>query len=379
MGTTGSKKEVAKSLTGMLGTEIMSSILDRRVDISSAIEEVQGFWGFDLMTRKPGPAYRDGVFVGTDLDLACFLYELAERGAVINLPTYKSFRQTHVKEGQHLVSKANRHGKLLGVGANIKTFGFSVLVFDQNVMTEDSTGDFRNFAITDMNGKFYEGWRTIEFVATAEENEFIRKTGILSGNNKIVFKNFVHPNRWTSFFGQYYFLTKALIDRITEERKHLKSEIDRIIELGARYPKSSSPEIVRNTEAVGEAKSVKIKSFEVEVDVPDYIGEYPKLKVTTSDLVAATDRVKMYNKVLKRLRFMTRLTEFAFSTDTSRLPGWIKNTKVEEDYVVPGKRTKWNRIVLFQPGVGEFGVSIRWREYEKSERVSEDYLPKDLD
>ena len=37
------------------------------------------------------------------------------------------------------------------------------------------------------------------------------------------------------------------------------------------------------------------------------------------------------------------------------------------------KRIKWERLVLFQPGVGERGVSIRKRNYEKSEMVDKDY------
>ena len=55
------------------------------------------------------------------------------------------------------------------------------------------------------------------------------------------------------------------------------------------------------------------------------------------------------------------------------MPHWLENVKWENDYVVPGKRIKWERLVLFQPGVGKRSVSIRKRNYEKSEIVSKDY------
>ena len=54
-------------------------------------------------------------------------------------------------------------------------------------------------------------------------------------------------------------------------------------------------------------------------------------------------------------------------------PSWLKNVKWEESYTPKGKRTVWNRLIFFQPGIGKQGVSIRFREYEKTERVNESY------
>ncbi len=53
-----------------------------------------------------------------------------------------------------------------------------------------------------------------------------------------------------------------------------------------------------------------------------------------------------------------------------KMPGWIKGAKWERAFRFPKKRTDWNRLVLFQPAVGEMGVALRYRLYEKTERVT---------
>ena len=157
------KKRVAKTLTEILNNPIMEIILDRSRDIETIIEEVNNWWGFDLYSRKPGVAYRDENGSTTDLDLSCFLYELARRNAVINIPEYKSMRATKLKEGQALVSKNNRHGQILGLTANKDVFSFSLRIKDMNVINSSGVGDYRNFSITDLDGDFYEGWGNLEF------------------------------------------------------------------------------------------------------------------------------------------------------------------------------------------------------------------------
>ena len=94
-------KEISKKFIGLMDNEWVKIILDKSSDITPVIDEVNSWWGYDLFTRKPGPAYiEDNIFTSTDLDLACFLYELVDRGAAITIPTYKNFRQEKVKEGQ---------------------------------------------------------------------------------------------------------------------------------------------------------------------------------------------------------------------------------------------------------------------------------------
>jgi len=168
-------KSVAQSLKGILDKPVMKVIMDknRLFDMDGVIKEVEEYWNFNLYSRKPGPAYRDGVFTGTDLDLAAFLYALVERGAIINFPSYESTRQKKVKEGQMLTSKENRHGPIVGLVPNKETFRFSVRVKDMNVMTTDSVGDFRTFSLTDFDGSWSDSWKTINFMPSVKENNFI--------------------------------------------------------------------------------------------------------------------------------------------------------------------------------------------------------------
>ena len=168
------KKEVAKTLTNIFDNPIMKTIMDRSKEIDdSIIKEVSSWWRYDMLNRKPGPAYVDEDFVGTDLDLSCFLYELAERGAVINIPHYKNMRATTKKEGQAIISQDNRHGQVLGLVSNKDVFSFSLRIKDMNVMTTNNVGDYRNFSITDLDGDWYPGWGNLEFIPTAKENKFI--------------------------------------------------------------------------------------------------------------------------------------------------------------------------------------------------------------
>lgn len=77
--------------------------------------------------------------------------------------------------------------------------------------------------------------------------------------------------------------------------------------------------------------------------------------------------------ITPRLRFATRATELAyFKHGEGRFPSWLTDVKWEKGFVFPKKRTAWDRLVLFQPKVGEMGVAIRKREYDKSEIVSAD-------
>jgi len=367
-------KKVAQTLKTILDNAVMVNVLNKNLDITETINEVSKWWTYDLFSRKPGPAYEeDGTFLGTDLDLACFLYELADRNAVINLPTYKGIRKTRLKEGQMIVSKDNRHGCLLGLNANKETFLFSLRIKDMNVVTSESVGDYRNFSITDLSGNWYDGWKRIDFMPNAKENNFLMESKILEGNH-ITFKNFSHPNRWTSFFGQYYFITKCLIDRLTEEAAYYNIEIKKMLEEGIRYPVSETP--VEWPKQVSEkGKSIKVKAFNVEIDIPENESTFPVYKHNQENLVTLTKLRKQYvYKTIPKLRFATRATELSYyNAKTNTLPAWLKDVKWEKDYVIPGKRTKWERLVLFQPGVGERGVAIRKREYEKSEIVNIDY------
>ncbi|MDO8640246.1 MAG: hypothetical protein Q7R33_01770 [Nitrosarchaeum sp.] len=375
------KKKVASTLLNVAETDAMQTILNLGQPIQPVIDETLAHWSYDLDNRKPGPAYTDdGVFVGTDLDLACFLYALADRQAVINLPQYKGRRAKQVTEGEIVVSDKNRHGKILGVLANKENMSFSIRIMDMNVMTTDEVGNFRNFMIVDLDGKWYDGWQTIQFVPDAKENDFMTKNKLWSGNT-VVFKNFIHPNRWISFFGQHYFTTKALLNRLDIEAAHWRNLAKELRSQGViigggngekkEWPKKTT---------VGDSKSIKVPAIEVEIEHPAFLGSLPTIdnfknvltnKPITSKseiLKAAEDRAREITYTLiPKLRFATRATEYAFNfhgDDGNKMPAWIENTPWDRNYVVKGARKIWNRLVFARD------LAIRYRKYQISEIVS---------
>ncbi len=365
-------KYVATTLKTMLESDLVMSILDRSVNIYPIMHEAISWWDYDLFARKPSPAYTEyGVFKGTDLDLACFMYALAGRGAVINIPTYKAQTQTKVREDQQLKSKYNRNGELIGVVSNKQFFSFSIKVMDQNVIGEDKVGDFRSFSLTGKDGAWYDGWQTIQFEPTLKENRFITENKLWSGN-RIMFKNFIHPNRWTSFFGHHYAITKMLIDRLEEESKFLNSEMKRLQAAGISFPDDGSDRPQSHDYSYGDTVSKTFVAFESMIYVPDsnITGEYKPLEEKSGALHDAYVKRKSYTTTIAKLRFMTRASEYAHYMNQDRMPAWLKNVKWEDDFTIPGKRIKWQRLKLFQPKVGEHSVSILKRTFTKKARVA---------
>lgn len=367
------KKYVAGTLTSIPENQMVKDIFNRKVGIHDAIIEALTWWDYDLFNRKPSPAYDEyGVFKGTNLDLACFMYALAGRGAVINIPEYKASTVSKKRADQVISSKSNRNGSILGVVSNKDFFSFSVKILDQNVIGEDSVGDARAFSLTDKEGNWYEGWKTIQFVPTLKENRFITDNSLWSGS-RIIFKNFIHPNRWTSFFGQHYVITKLLIDRLEEESSFLNKEMKRLKAAGVEFPEGEGPKsyIYESTSEKGVSK--QFTSFVTKIHVPEsnIINEYTPLKEEWRALVTAYKTRQFYQKALSKLRFMTRATEYAHFKNQDRMPAWLKNVKWESGFREPKKRTDWDRLKLVQTKVGENSISILKRQYQKSTIVSE--------
>jgi hypothetical protein len=367
-------KRISKSLSTLLSNPMVLDTLDRSKDIEPIATIAKGFWDYDLLSRKPSPAYDEyGVFRGTDLDLACFLYALAGRGAVIKIPYYKSTTKKTTRTDQKRISE-QANGQITSVIGNKDFFKFSVQIIDQNVIGEDKAGFFRTYTLTDHVGKWSDQWRRIEFVPTMNENKFITENKLWTGN-EIIFSNFAHPNRWTSFFGHYYVISKLVMDRISEEvKENLNPQIKAMLNEGIKYPEGEGPaKAAPGTYEYGETVSKIFPSFQAKIFVPDLNlkGEFAKIPHDQAHLVATYQKVKRLNNLKSYLTFMTRATELAHYNAPDNMPGWIKNVKWEDDFVEPGKRTKWQRLKLFQPEPGKHSVSILKRVYDKSVQVSD--------
>lgn len=365
------KKQVASSLLFMMTEPIVQTIMKRNEDVTQVIKEVADFWKFDLFTRRPGPAYYDeqGNLHTTDLDLAVFLYSLAGRKAVINIPEYEAKRVSAKRTDQKVISKYNRHGEIINVGANKEFFSFNIRIKDLNVIGENEVGAPRTFMLTDLDGSWYDGWKTIQFVPTINENKFITENSLWTGN-KIYFKNFVSPNRWTSFFGRHYAITKLLIERLKEEASFYNSQWKEFAATGLKFPEGEGPQTY---EYAPKEKGIrkKIQAFEVKIQHPEFEGDYPKKEATVENMVDSYNRQKLFTyTIIPRLQFAIRATEYAHFKAPERMPFWLKNVKWEKNYVERGKRTKWDRLPLYQIEVGKPAVSILKRTYEKSTEVA---------
>jgi len=221
--------------------------------------------------------------------------------------------------------------------------------------------------------KMYKGWRELRFVPTIKENQFILENEICS-DNKVVFKNFIHPNRWISLFGHYYVVTKIVLERIDEELKFLNKEIKRLRKAGIRLSKTPQMFIPEREYKYGETKSVKFPAYEFKIYLPEKlkVNDFPKFEETKESLRLAYQKRRILDRYRRKLQFMVRATEFAHIKRPDLFPSWIKGTQWEPDFVKKGKRTKWHRLKLFQPEVGQFSVSILKRTFMKSARVPVD-------
>lgn len=369
------KTEYAKTLSGLLEDKTMGKILDKSQDMGPVYGEMKGRWTKDLFERSPTRAYRNGEYKGTNLDMVSMLNVLADREAVINFPNYKSRRAKKENNDEWIVSNKNRHGKILGLTAKKDAFSFSVRIEDQNVvdLEKNKTGKCRNFLLTDLDGNFYSGARTIEMPAYQDIVNFVDSHEIAlkdydvptKGDKKVVrFENFVQPNLWQAFFSGDYVKTKALEKRLEDEGRYYRNvatEIKEEMASGERF------EYIGNAGyAKEETVPKKIETLQVEVDTPDFEGRYPYVRHTKKGLQEATEIANSISySIMPRLRFNTRAVELAFykyGEDGELDPGWSV-PEIERDVKLPGKRTEWNRMSI------DDDIALRYRVWERTERV----------
>lgn len=359
------RKQISDKYRSILENETMKIIMDRAEPIEPVIESVMASWNYDLFTRRPGPAYIDDEFIGTDLDMATFLFALHDRHAVINITKYKSMRAGATRADEELTSKENRHGELVGLTSNKDTFVFSVKIKDLNVRGENTVGAFRNFALTQFDGTWYPGWDKIEFDPTRKENRFITENELWSGHT-IYFKNFVHPNRWISVFGEPYFITKALIDRLRDESQVLYQTIKGMKAAGIVDREEKEP--IEYVPSDKDTKKVEAPAFHLEIDIPENDTRYKSYDYTEDTLIECKHKRNYYTySVIPKLQFITRGIELAHFKYPNMFPMWLKNVKWEP-YMV--KRTAWERLVLFQHKVGEKSIALRRRFFTKMETIT---------
>ena len=238
--------------------------------------------------------------------------------------------------------------------------------------------------LVDLNGTWHDGWKKICFSPKRKENDFLESKGLWTGDT-VYFENFVHPNRWVSFYGQWYLLTKLLVERYRAEAAFCGTEVKRIQAAGLKFPESGQGAQVEwgKTEVVGPSATEMVPAFEAEIDA-DIPRSFPAYPTTQVGLVAAKARMNALRfNVTPALSFHVRATELAFCNKADSFawlpqstrqhqaepfPSWITGAAWEHDYQI--KRTSWNRLVLGRHAPFVAGMALRYRVYEKSEKVA---------
>ena len=358
-----------------LNLQDMTSVaMDRAKDAASLAGDLAECWGYNLAKRSPGIAYTtaSGEQV-TSLDMACLMSELVKWGSIINIPEYERSGPATRVEGQIVVSPENRHGKIVGVTSNEETFNFGVRVVDMNVMDAHNVGAYRTFLLV-RNGEWWKGLSTVQFQPTPQEQE---RLAAIAKDNKITFDYFVHPLRWTSFYGAPYLGAKVVIERLSDEMKYLRDLIGTL-----RSTLKLVAEPYPHTETIEEAKPREVLwVFKAEVVGQELKGTYPieKAKPSKDLLDTLSAKKSRLSQLRDHLKFQTRATEFAFFNqlqtryDTNQLlelagevgaknniplAGWVKDKQWLPSL---DKKTTW----LLMQNVRGGGLDLRFRIRQK--------------
>jgi len=365
--------------------EELASLSDRATDIRAPLNRLLDAWSFDLSSRKPGVAYVDdsGAAV-TTLDLACFLSALADARAVVNLPEYQVRRAKTVTEGQMVVSNKNRHGRIISLSSNQDAFSFGFVCEDANVIDDQgNVGLPRTYLMQDIDGQWYEGWKSVDLLPTGLPGEVFQKlAGALS---TLVFQYFIHPNRWPSFYGVPHLLALAADQRISDQLRFLKTESKRLKEI-----LNIEPKVWPKTSKIGDEEKIKIWAMNVELDGFNLIGEYKQYPDTQDGLDSCNILSARLRAQQKNLRFQMRATAFAFYNEAikpnipedkfldwqkgeiaelqtlqPRKSGWVVDKQWETGWKEkPKSRTFWARMEIKE------GYHVRFKLREKTESVS---------
>src|SRR3989338_489739 len=329
------------------------AIADRSVPMTEEFVDAviaQSIFGWE--GRHPAPVLdEDGNFQGTDLDLLSFLVPIAERGAVIELPSYRSRRVSVAKANERHIGEGNRFGAVTGLTSNQDVFSFSIRIWDNTVVVRDpetereSVGAFRNFMLVDVTGKWHDGWDRIVWDPIAKENDFLTKNGLWTGNT-VYFKNAVHPNRWQSVFGAPYLLLKMLIERLREEGSFYRQEVTRLEALGLELPEGEIKESGPTVSSVGQQK-IKVETLEALLDMPVFKGTYQPMPNTQEGLVQAYRYQKKLTWTLKpKAQLVVRADELAyFLYGKDQVASWMSG-RSWKTFTPPRGRTVWNQMVL---------------------------------
>ena len=365
--------ETVKSVVS-LENEYARMIMDRSTRIDE--DTIAAIMGQSLMTwegRNPAPALdSDGNFQGTDLDLLSFLMPMADRGAVIEIPRYRNRRQVVHRANERKIG-SNQFGAVTRLVSHKDALSFSVGMHDETIVRRDpqtgreQIGRPRNYMIVDCDGHWYDGWDRIMWNPSAAENQFLTEKGLWTGNS-VVFKYYVHPNRWQSVFGAPYLLQKMLIERLNDEAHFYGAEAERLIIMGISCPSGTGGEKFPSTrpEHEGETKPIKVETIEMVLDVPEFSGRYASVSENSKGLVSAYEHAKHLTYTVRPfVQFCVRANEAAYYTfGEGKVAHWMQDRQWVSGWRTPKGRVAWEMMPLSN------NMALRYRIKTITQQVS---------
>lgn len=320
--------------------------------------------------RSPSPAFNTrGNLVGTNLDLATILVGLLQRRAVIHIPRYTRRRPKTVRTDVRRIG-TTAFGHIEQLVAHRDAFSFSVLLHDHSVIVPtgemhgaETIGAPRSYMVLDVDGSWYPGWKNFGFAPTTSESEFFASRRIMTRSGMHC-KYFVHPNRYQSFFGIPYLHLKMLLARLEDEVLCLRQELKRL-----DPSRSSDTGKKRRTRA---GKTISVKAFEVEFDMPAFVGPPSDYFVGREGDV----RIAWIERRLKTIlglwmplvRFIVRADELAYykyAFRADKKPGWAYKLTTEKRVRTQGSKKLWHRVSFSSE------YALRFREYVRKEIVAQ--------
>lgn len=319
--------------------------------------------------RRPSPALNaQGNFVGTNLDLATILVGLLQRRAVVHIPRYTRRRPKTIRADVRRIG-TTAFGHIEQLVAHPDAFSFSILLHDHSVIVptgeihgSETIGAPRSYMVLDLDGSWHRGWKNFGFAPTASESEFFAARRVMTRSGMHC-NYFVHPNRYQSFFGIPYVHLKMLLLRLEDEVFHLRQELKRL-------DPSRSSDVVKKPR-VRAGKTISIKAFEVELDMPAFVGSPSDYFVGREGEVRVAWIERRLRTILGTwmplVRFIVRADELAYykyAFHTDKKPGWAYKVPTEQKVRVSGSRALWKRIRFSDE------YALRFREYVRKEVVA---------
>jgi hypothetical protein len=306
----------------------------------------------------------DGRLVGTDFDLLSLLVPLAQRHAVIELPTYVPRREAEGRVGQYKVG-TNQFGRIRSLVSNKDVFSFSVRIEDMTIVEGDDVGEPRSYMVSDLDGTLYGGWDEIRFAPKETEWDFLSNRALIV-NGGISSKYVVHPNRWQSVWGAQYMLLKLLLLRLADEAAHWKQVLEALEREGV------VPNVAKKTYAVLEKpaakQSIDVATMEVKLVTSPFKGTYATEHTGQELADWAHERKRILERTLvPRVQFVTRADELAYlKHGNDNIAHWVSVQK-ESGYKEEGKRTLWDRYVYADSA--EQYCALLMRKYTSTQQV----------